>query len=176
MIQLHFVAVLAVPLLLAASPVGAEVSFPVREEVRAFQSQALAPALLERLDKDFAVRREAVQKRGGAALARTDEGYGAKFRVRYHLANAYVDEYSGVMDGWLSEWHVQPMALSDALRLAQKVQDAHKDSLKVDFSHPVEKTRAVLRYESNGDGCMASFTFKLDAQGRCIEIDRGGAC
>lgn len=159
-----------------AQAIGTTDDYPLQGEVRAFKELPLGVTAVQRVAKDFQTRRAEVQRAGGQALAKTDTGYGAKFRVRYHLHGAYIDEYSGIFDGWMSEWHFRPMRFEEALQLARSVDKGDKGGLHVDFSRPTRKTATEITYESTGEGCMASMTFKLDASGCCYEIIQGGAC
>ena len=163
-------------LVLGASATSAADVFPLLETVRLYHDRPMSASALVAIEHDFETRKEAITRRGGAALKKTDEGYGARFRARYELTNAYVDIYSGVNDGWLNEWHVAPMSLAEALKLAKAVEQALHFTEKIDFAHPTHRDKRTLEYETKGPGCVNGFTFKLDAKGRVVEIDQGGGC
>ena len=149
--------------------------WPLAAEVRLFAQRPLTVATLQAIERDWGTRAAAITQAGGPALRKTDEGYGAKFRARYRVAGGHVDVTSGVFDGWLREWHVRPMSLAQAKALAMAFDRAKRGGLAIDWTHP-ERGERSLSFSSKGDGCVASYTFMLDGQGRVVEIDDAGAC
>jgi hypothetical protein len=147
--------------------------YPVLAEINTFSHESLSPASMKRLEDDFSNRHDAMLLRGGKALAATDEGYGAKYRARYKLRDGFVDKYSGINDGALTEFHVRPMPIAKATALAKKL--LWKDN-QINFKKPSQQSAKSVTYESEASGCSSSATFQLDAKGRCIEIDLGTAC
>ncbi|HEY9721287.1 MAG TPA: hypothetical protein V6D47_04690 [Oscillatoriaceae cyanobacterium] len=149
--------------------------YPVRAEVRLFARQAASPAALTRIADDFATRHERIQEAGGKALARTDVGYGARFRVRYLLKDAVVETYSGIFDGALSTCHFNhAWRLTQAVALARALQGKDHDTA-IDFNHPTSRTASEVRYELD-QGCVADCIFRLDKAGACTEILWSSAC
>lgn len=165
---------LGAPAAIAAAPPD---PYPLVATYDAFAKRAFSLDTVRLVEQGFAERRGEILKRGGKQLARTDEGYGPVYRARFLLKDGHVTLYSGIMDGWRSEWHFPPCALKTALDLARTHHAASSNSaLKVDFDHPASRDASQVSYTSPSDGCEVTYTLQLDRTGRCVGIILSGGC
>lgn len=151
----------------------ADASVPLVAEFTVLRDVPISAAALKKMDDDFDVRRPGVVKRLAPAIAKTDEGYGARYRVRYRFKDGYADLYSGVFDGALREIHVTPRSFADAKRFARSLSSP---ALPIDFSAPIHQRSGAVTYQSKGEGCVSAVTLVPDGRGRIVEIDSGTAC
>mgnify|MGYP003373074994 CR=1 FL=1 len=131
---------------------------------------------------DATAMRQLDASEGAAAPpgAKDSGGYGKKYREDFQLADAYVEVYHGVFDGWCRRYSFAPRPYEDALRLARTFDLQQKlgraEDFRVDFLHPVERTAKEVRCTTTGDGCQEEYRFILDGEGRCTAIICAGAC
>lgn len=157
----------------SAGPARAALNYPLVAEFKGLQGEAISAGAVQHMEDDYEKRSDAVHKGLSKAIAKTDEGYGAHFRVRYRFKDGFIDVYSGIFDGGLQEIHISPRSMAEAMRLAQSL--AGKE-LPINFKKPAERGAHTVTYQSEGDGCTAAVTLTTDAQGRCVEIDMSTAC
>jgi hypothetical protein len=151
--------------------------FPEVATYREFSTREFSLGTVSLVEKGYEGHRAAILRAGGKQLASTDEGYGPKYRARFVLKDGDITVYSGVFDGWRTDWRFKPRPLREAITLARTYHArTGAGALKVDFDHPSHPDRSTVTCASTEDGCQATYSFELDQAGRCVGITYAGAC